>query len=477
MSLGERELPWRSEALTNHKFLVTSYFGAWTVLNQKEFHAFQQHAWTPALHSKLERAGLVLNKNNSQAVMQKYVGLNRHLFMRPSLHILNVTNTCNYRCVYCHAGVSQGKEKMSIETAAKALNFIFDSSGGECTIEFQGGEPLLNWPVVKFVTEQARAMNKANKPVSITLVSNLSLLDDEKLNFLLDNHVQICTSLDGSAEVHNANRARLGGGTTQEQTVQNIKRVNEAYAARGLQFRAGALCTVTKHALEFPKQIVDAYVALGIPIIPLRPLHNLGDALKTWNDITYSAEEFVVFWKQALDYMLELNKNCSKKTVVIFDQTTLNILSKLLLFKDPLYIENMSITGSGRGTLLYNHDGALYSSDEGRMTGNDLFKIGTVDESPSNVLSNDDLINTWASSFIDLYAYNSAFRPWIGLHPVLVYKQFGHPIPRITDSFWYKVLTAQCKHIVELLCVPETAEMFKNWILYSSGNGTQKETV
>ena len=459
--IEERELPFASKKLANGTHIVTSYFGSWVLLTPAEYNAFVAKQWTPALRQKLEQNCIVLTKNNAKKLVQRYVGLNRHLFLQPSLHIINLTNMCNYRCWYCHAGVSQGKEKMSLETAAKVVKWIIENSGNTCTIEFQGGEPLLNWPVLQFITEQARLLNKANKDLQIVIVSNTSLLDDEKLKWIIDNDVRLCTSLDGPPDVHNANRQRIGGGATYDTTVANIQRVNKTYQEHHKPYQVGALATITKNSLQSPKEIVDTYAALGMPVIYLRGLHNLGDAIKNWQTLEYSADEFVIFWKQALEHIISLNK----KGVRIMEQGTLNILKKILAFQDPLYIEFMSPTGCGRGTLLYNFDGGIYSSDEGRMIADDIFKIGTVDEPPEDVLGNDNLVNTWAATFMDLYAYHSPFRPWLGTHPVLNYQTFGNMIPRITETFWFKVHEQQCTFVFEKLSDPSWAEIFKNWVL------------
>jgi len=376
--------------------------------------------------------------------------------------MINTTNMCNNRCSYCHAGVSQGKDKMSKEIAVKVLQFIFDSAGEAITIEFQGGECLLNWDVVKLVTEEARKLNKlSKKKLTITMVSNLGLMTEEKLKFLINNDVFICTSLDGPPELHDEHRKKLGGTNTQEDVVQKIKWIKEELKKAKKNPEVGALATISKQSLSQYKEIINTYVDLGIPTIHLRQLNNLGDALNDLPNISYTAEEFLEFWKKSMDYLLELNKH----GVRILERGAANLLSKILKNEDSMYVEQMSPTGMGRAALMYNFDGSIYSSDEGRMLKEDIFKIGTVDQSVEEVIGNDENVNTWASSMMELTAYHTAFKPWIGLHPALTYQDQGHMIPNITESFSYKIQVGQLKYLFEKIAEEgNEKEIFIKWI-------------
>src|SRR3989344_3304029 len=186
-AMETRILPYAVEELGNGNFLVSGYFSGWAILPESEFSLLKSGDFSenPALYEKLEDSGIIINSRNVEKAAEIYRGTNRNLFSPPSLHMINVTNTCNYRCRYCHAGVSQGKDIMSEKTALKVLKFIFQSGGPCITIEFQGGECLLNWKVVRLITEKARELNRVfKKNLHVCIVSNLSLMDEEKLKFL-----------------------------------------------------------------------------------------------------------------------------------------------------------------------------------------------------------------------------------------------------------------------------------------------------
>jgi sulfatase maturation enzyme AslB (radical SAM superfamily) len=197
---------------------------------------------------------------------------------------------------------------MTIETAKKVLDTIFFTSSINVAIEFQGGESLLNWEVTKFFIEQARfkALH-LKKTLVFQLVTNLVLMDDEKMKFLLDNDVQISTSLDGNEETHNYNRTYSKGNSFEKVTYW-IKRINEEYKNRGIKRKIGALLTPTKKTLSLYKEAIDTYVELGLDSIFLRPLNPYGFAIPELKTLGYSPEEYIDFFRKCLEYVLELNK-------------------------------------------------------------------------------------------------------------------------------------------------------------------------
>ena len=92
----------------------------------------------------------------------------RHLldWKGPNVHTVVVTLRCNFKCLYCHAsvvGVEQTEKDMTVATARQVVDVIFQSPSPVLMIEFQGGEPLLNWPVVKFIVQYAKEKNKLHK--------------------------------------------------------------------------------------------------------------------------------------------------------------------------------------------------------------------------------------------------------------------------------------------------------------------------
>ena len=149
---------------------------------------------------------------------------------------LHVAHTCNLNCSYCFA--SQGKYHgeralMSFEVGRRALDFLIENSGTRRNLEvdFFGGEPLMNWQVVKDLVAYARSIEKdAGKNFRFTLTTNGVLLDDEVTDFCNREMHNVVLSLDGRKEVNDRFRVDVAGNGSYERIVPNFQRF---VAARG----------------------------------------------------------------------------------------------------------------------------------------------------------------------------------------------------------------------------------------------------
>src|SRR5581483_6464460 len=122
-----------------------------------------------------------------------------------ALHIFVVTLRCEHSCPYCQVSrrsVDRERFDMSEETAKRALKVALSAPAPTIKIEFQGGEPLLNFPLIKQIVRWARRDVLAGKTLEFVIATNLALLDDEVLDFCRDHSVLLSTSLDGPADLH-----------------------------------------------------------------------------------------------------------------------------------------------------------------------------------------------------------------------------------------------------------------------------------
>ena len=171
-------------------------------------------------------------------------------------------------------------------------------------IEFQGGEPLLNFPLIELIVAEAKRMNEAHgKSLSFVIATNLALLDDTVLDFCAANDVYISTSLDGPKDLHDKNRPRPGGDSWQR-AIDGIKRVREKLGTD----RVSALMTTTEGSLGRAREIIDCYLDQGLHEIFLRPLSPYGFAVKTKAHAAYDADRWLNFYDEGLDYILELQR-------------------------------------------------------------------------------------------------------------------------------------------------------------------------
>lgn len=150
--------------------------------------------------------------------------------------VLNVTESCNFRCDYCVYGGAYKFERvhsniqMSTDVAKAAIRYFFDHSreSSEVTISFTGGEPLLRFELMKRITKSAREKAKGRK-IKYFVDTNGYLLGDRQVEFLVQNNFDIRISLDGPPAIHNAHRRTIDGRPTFERIMANVKKLYERY--------------------------------------------------------------------------------------------------------------------------------------------------------------------------------------------------------------------------------------------------------
>jgi len=425
------------------------------------------------LWQELLAKGFIREGMDFQALAKKFASKNEFLwYAGPSLHMIVVTLRCNQKCHYCHASVvdpSRTDMDMSVETAKRTVDFIFSTPNPSLCIEFQGGEPLVNWPVVQFIVEYAhKRASWEKRRLLLSLVSNFTLLNDERADYLLKRHVSLCTSLDGPAQVHDKNRPLLGGGPSHEKVVAALKRIQDRCRGAGEKtyYLPSALMTTTRFSLPYGKEIVDQYVELGMGQIFLRALAPIGFAKRVWGEIGYSSKEFVEFYEKTLDYILDLNHQGTE----IVERLTLVLLTKILKQQDPGYMDLRSPSGAGLSAVAYNYNGDVYAGDEGRMVaqeGDDLFKIGSVGASAWEQAATHAATRACAiSSTLDGQTLCSqcAYKPYCGVEPVYHYETQNSIFGNLATSAWcdrhmgiFDVLFAKLRD-------PKARAIFERWL-------------
>lgn len=455
-------LPYNTERISDH-YLVSNFLGSWDLLTLDEFKRLEQFSFAEndALFNRLYDKGVIVREENLPKTINEYRNMQSHLFTDVSLHIAVLTTRCNIACNYCQTRVEDGDD-MSIDVAVKVLQYCFDMRNPNINLEFQGGEPLLNWDILKFLVEHIHKFNTINKNINISLVTNGVLLNDEKVDFLVDNGVDICISLDGPAEVHDHNRVFDNGVGTYEQVKAAIVRLKEAYEKRGIKDRQIHLMpTLNKQSLSFARDIIDEYVKWGVNLIALRSINKMGGAQCQWDKIGYSPEEFNHFWADGMDYILELNK----QGVDVKERMATVMLTKILGKQNPGHVDLMSPCGAGRAVLTYMPNGDIYPCDEARMACGDMFKLGNVAENTyEEIMKSPKMFSISESSLMELWSYNSAFSPWMGTCPVLNYVSQGNIVPKITQTPKHKIHSFQLKYLFKKMIEDKTAlDIFQKW--------------
>ena len=291
---------------------------------------------------------------------------------------LHVAHTCNLNCEYCFAG--QGKYHgedaiMSFETGKKALDFLVENSGTRKNLEvdFFGGEPLVNFDVVKKLVEYARSIEKEkNKHFRFTLTTNGVLLDDDVIDFLNKEMNNVVLSLDGRKEINDAKRKRLDGTGSYDIIVPKFKnfvqkRGDKEYYMRG---------TFTRNNLDFTNDIFHM-ADLGFTELSMEPVVS-----KTDTDYALREEDLDTIYEQYEILAKEMIKRKKEGRPFTFYHYMIDLSAGPCIYK--------RITGCGSGTeyLAVTPNGDFYPCHQ--FVGDKKFLMGNVDEGITNTSLRDE---------------------------------------------------------------------------------------
>lgn len=463
-------LPFNFDHLNDHEYILTNMVGEHIVVDRKKLDVIINHELGHADPDFATlRAKHFIKLPSEQAPLQLLALKLRTRFSRlpnfTNLHIFVVSLRCDHSCPYCQVSrQSEDKESfdMTYETADKGLDFVFRSPSKSIKIEFQGGEPLLNFDLIRYIVEKAELRNEIEgRDLQFVIATTLSLLDEQMLAFCKEHDIVLSSSLDGPEDLHNANRPRPGKDSHQ----RFVLGLKEARAVLGYD-KVSALMTTTERSLDRVTDIIDEYLRLGFSGIFLRALSPYGFAIKTKKYLAYDTERWLDFYKQGLDYIIKLNKAGIRFT----EQYTSLILAKMLTSEDPGFVDLMNPAGAGIAAIVFNYDGSVYASDESRMLaemGDHTFRLGHLGQNDyEEIILSDALVDALEDSFTlsAPMCSDCAFEPFCGADPIYhhaVHKDFVGRKPE--SSFCHKNMSI-FRHVVDLMrSDEETMKIFRGW--------------
>ena len=217
----------------------------------------------------LEERGKLFSKDQFEGLAYDYKN-NSKVVKALCLH---VAHTCNLNCSYCFA--SQGKYQgeralMSFEVGKQAFDFLIKNSGTRRNLEvdFFGGEPLMNWDVVKQLVAYARSIEKQyNKNFRFTFTTNGVLIDDEVIDFLNKEMHNVVLSLDGRKEVNDHFRKNYAGKGSYDTIVPNFQRLVEKRGGKDYYVRG----TFTHNNVDFTNDLFHM-ADLGFTELSMEPV-------------------------------------------------------------------------------------------------------------------------------------------------------------------------------------------------------------
>lgn len=436
------------------KYLVTTRHGGFAFLSSEEYDMLR-HGTFPenkALSEKLERAGLIITQKNTEQIITAFE--KQYVFLlAPRKFIINISNDCNLRCRYCHANAGTGQiATMDIKTMDATINFILSAPINAIHIEFQGGEPLAKFELVReFIAKIKKSAEQACKRIaSVVIVTNMTLMNEEIAKYILENEIGLCSSLDGPEEIHDAHRMFRGGGGTHKTVSKWL-----SYFSK-LDKTVNALPTITSHSLKFgAKSIIDEYLRKGCTEVMLREVYPIGRAIQN-KDLYITPEKFIQFWKEGIEYMAKL----SLEGKIVFDPTILAMLKNVMGFPTS-YMCMRKPCGAGVSQLSISPDGKIFPCDLTKTM--PKLNIGTVHNSYIDIaLKTLDLISR--TSEAQPLCDTCEFGAYCGTCVAGAYATFSDTISRTPRDFECKVNKAMFTYIFEKMQNEQYMKVFELWI-------------
>lgn len=279
---------------------------------------------------------------------------------------LHIAHDCNLRCSYCFAGTGEylgHRSLMSLEVGKKAIDFLIENSGNRRNLEvdFFGGEPLMNFDVVKGIVDYARKReNETKKNFRFTMTTNVLLLDEEKRAYINQNMHNVVLSLDGRKEINDAVRKRVDGSGCYDRILPLAKKMVEERAGEQYYVRG----TFTRKNLDFGKDVLHM-ADLGFDQISVEPVvaaKNSGLDIRH-EDLQVVCEEYK---RLALEYV-ERRKNGKWFNFFHF---------MIDLEGGPCIAKRMRGCGSGTEYLAVTPEGDLYPCHQ--FVGHNEFLLGNI---------------------------------------------------------------------------------------------------
>ena len=291
---------------------------------------------------------------------------------------LHVAHTCNLNCSYCFA--SQGKYHgdralMSFEVGKRALDFLIEHSGHRTNLEvdFFGGEPLMNWDVVKQLVAYARTQEEPHhKKFRFTLTTNGMLIDDDVIDFANREMSNVVLSLDGRKEIHDRLRVDYAGNGSYDRIVPRFQKLVASRGGKNYYMRG----TFTHANPDFTKDVFHM-AALGFTELSMEPVVCApGDpAALTAEDLKIVKEQYEILAKDML------RREKEGKPITFYHYM-------LDLTGGPCVYKRISGCGSGTEYMAVTPWGDLYPCHQ--FVGEEKYKLGNIWDGVTNTALRED---------------------------------------------------------------------------------------
>ncbi len=281
---------------------------------------------------------------------------------------LHIAHDCNLACRYCFAGEGEyhgHRALMSLEVGKKALDFLVANSGNRVNLEvdFFGGEPLMNWDVVKGIVEYGRSLEEPhNKKFRFTLTTNGVLLNDEIMEFANREMANIVLSIDGRKEIHDKMRPFRGGQGSYDLIVPKFQKVAESREQTRYYVRG----TFTHNNLDFSRDVLHL-ADLGFQQISVEPV-----VAKPTDSYALTEEDLPKLMEEYDKLAVEMLRRRREGKPFNFFHFMIDLEG------GPCVAKRLSGCGSGTEYLAVTPWGDLYPCHQ--FVGDEKFLMGNVEE-------------------------------------------------------------------------------------------------
>ena len=470
-------LPFDFEAMPDDSYFLTNAVGEFIVLKKLHFHMLANEDFDcipeNVLNRLLSRHFVCYDEDFeliTDLLANKLRTKKDFLSHFTSLHMIVLTLRCNCSCNYCHASSKSFTQESSVYdmdeiTARKTVDVIFQTPSPFVKIEFQGGEPLLNWEVLEFIVNYAKEKNKEyKKKLSFVICTNLLAITKDHLEFISAHNIDISTSCDGTKVFHDEHRKSLITSSAYDTFIANLE-LCEAVLGKG---SVSALLTVTKYNLYNLREIIDHYDSLGFKNIFIRALNPYGYALENKEKLSYSVDEFIKEYLKALQYIIELNLNGK----YFVDSYASLLLQRILTPFTTGFVDLQSPSGAGIAGAIYYYNGDVYPADEARMlatTGDNTFFMGNVHENSYVEIFGGDVIRKLVSNSCTEClpgCYSCPYKLYCGAAPIRYYVECKDIVGKRYHSEFCKKNKSIIKEIFRYIIQNDSQiiNVFWSWI-------------
>jgi radical SAM protein with 4Fe4S-binding SPASM domain len=325
---------------------------------------------------------------------------------------------------------ARNENDLQPEIIPHIVRFMLSSPSPGIFVEFQGGEPFLNFPAIVQVVDEVRRQNElAQKAISFGVVSNLMVVTDEQLSYCYSNDIHLSYTLNGPRSMHNVFRITRDGKGSHDHVVRKMSYIKKRFP--GL-LSSYPLCVLADDNIGQLREMVDYYHELGFRDIGTIRLKNLGNAV---GNVQLDIRQFVARYLDMLDYVCEKNRTSH---VGYSERLAATALRKIVGRSNPPFIDWRNPIGYVSNCIVYDSDGELLPVDEARSLRN-VFSLGNVRD-----LTYDEFIRR-RSTFLTVnlsirdrepICRECTFNPYCGVSPVLNYSRTGdlRPVPHENDE-------------------------------------------